>query len=126
MVIGVGIDMLDISRIVDKLNDEKFMTRIFTKSERRYIEGRGKASAESAAGIFCAKEAFGKATGEGLPIALAFSEVCHDAMGRPFFYLSGRASEKYSGCRIELSITHTGSVAVAVVVIDETEARGSD
>jgi holo-[acyl-carrier protein] synthase len=69
-VFGVGLDLLDISRMENKLEDGRFMNRIYTAGEKAYILSRGKFSASSAAGIFCAKEAFMKAVGEGLAVPL--------------------------------------------------------
>jgi len=114
---GVGLDMLDISRMQKLIDNPGFMERVFTTGEREYIAGRGKFSAASAAGIFCAKEAFMKAVGEGLAVPLREIEVCRDERGKPFIRLTGKTSEIFSDISVELSITHTDSTAAAVAVL---------
>ena len=114
---GIGLDMLEISRMEKLIADRRFMERVFTDGERDYIAGRGKFSAASAAGIFCAKEAFMKAVGEGLAIPIREIEVCRDERGKPFIRLSGKTGDTYRGISVELSITHTRTTAAAVAVI---------
>lgn len=116
-VCGLGLDMLDISRMESKLHDARFMERVFTDPENEYIRSRGKFSASSAAGIFCAKEAFMKAVGEGLAIPLQDMEVCRDERGKPFLRLYGRTEQRFGMLSIELSITHTSVTAAAVVIL---------
>jgi holo-[acyl-carrier protein] synthase len=116
-IYGIGLDMLDISRVGKLIGNTRFMERVFTPGEREYIAGRGHFSAASAAGIFCAKEAFVKAAGEGLSIPLRDIEVCRDGRGKPFIRLSGKTAEKYAGLSAELSITHTETAAAAVVIL---------
>lgn len=119
-LMGVGLDLLDIARMAPLLEKDAFMNRVFTGPERAYISGRGKMAATSAAGIFCAKEALGKALGAGLSNELfRDAEVRHDALGRPFFAMSGALAGRYPGCRTALSITHTATTAAAVVVLEK-------
>lgn len=120
-VVGVGLDLLDISRMEDKINNSAFLNKVFTNAEQTYIAGRGKFSAASAAGIFCAKEAFMKAVGEGLSVPLREIEVCRDARGKPFLTLHGNTGDRYSDIELSLSITHTDTTAAAVVVLSKAE-----
>lgn len=117
MIRGVGIDLLDIARMERILGREHFMTRVFTASERERI-GRGPLSAQTAAGIFCAKEACAKAMGKGLG-GLRFQEVSVEkiASGQPYLVFSGgMAGQTF---RAHLSISHSGGSAVAVVVLED-------
>lgn len=118
-VAGVGIDLLEISRMEKSLENERFSVRVFTAEERGYISGRGRMAAASAAGIFCAKEAFIKSVGEPVPL----QDICvlHEPGGRPYIRLGGSAAEKYPHLRFHLSITHTDTTAAAVIVADKTE-----
>jgi len=118
-LVGVGLDLLDISRMEDKIGSSIFMDKVFTKAEQAYISGRGKFTAASAAGIFCAKEAFVKAVGEGLSIPLREIEVCRDERGKPFLTLHGSTGDRFSELEINLSITHTDTTAAAVVVLSK-------
>lgn len=110
----IGIDMLEIARMHRLLANERFMRRVFTDAEREYIGSRGEGAARTAAGIFCAKEAYVKARGAGIGLLLAEKpQVLHDALGRP--YLDRRGAE--------VSITHTDSVAAAVVLLEGLHER---
>ncbi|MDR1117547.1 MAG: holo-ACP synthase [Oscillospiraceae bacterium] len=118
-VYGVGIDLLEIDRMAVNINSEPFMRRVFTPEENEYISSRKKMSAASAAGIFCAKEAFIKAVGTAVP--LHGVSVSHDENGKPFILLSEELSGKYAGIAFFLSITHTDVTAAAVVVAEKTQ-----
>ena len=121
MIRGVGIDLLEISRMEPKLKNEAFLNRVFTQTEQTYFFGRGKMAASSAAAIFCAKEALGKALGIGLAIPLLEMEVTHGERGEPFITLCGDAAERYAAYRFLLSLTHTETTAGAVVIAEGTE-----
>ena len=63
MILGVGIDLMEIVRMEEALSKEGFLDRFFSPEEKEYIVSRGKGAAESAAGCFAAKEAALKAMG---------------------------------------------------------------
>ena len=107
--------MLEIARMERPLTSEHFKQRVFTEYEREYIAGR---SAQTAAGIFCAKEAFTKAAGDGLRIPLHDVEVRHGERGEPMIALHGATAERFADARVLVSITHTSSNAAAVVTIE--------
>lgn len=115
MIAGLGIDMLEVARMERPLNSEHFRNRVFTDCEREYIAGK---SAQTAAGIFCAKEAFMKAVGDGLRIPLCEVEVRHGERGEPQIVLHGATAERFADARVLVSITHTASTAAAVVTIE--------
>lgn len=113
MSIGVGTDIADVARFERLLEDVGFTERVFTPDELRYINGR----AATAAGIFCAKEAFVKALGLGVFSAMhGRVEVGHLESGRPYLILQGELAERYAGYEFDLSIAHTDTVATATVV----------
>lgn len=115
MIAGVGIDMLDIARIERPMSQPHFMQRVYTDYERDYIARKG---APSAAGIFCAKEAFMKAAGDGLRIPLGEVEVRHGERGEPLIALHGATADRFADASICVSITHTATTAAAVVTIE--------
>ena len=116
MVIGIGLDICEISRMEKNLQNDRFLSRFFTESEIKYIRSRGTASAQTMAGLFASREALGKAIGGGIDFDLKEAEIRHDPKGRPYYFLSGRLAERAAGNRFSLSITHDGGFAAAVCI----------
>ena len=116
---GVGLDLCEIDRM-EKLKDHAgFLERFLTPGEREYVQQRGRAGAQSLAGIFAAKEAFSKAMGTGIAFSLQEVEVIHDERGQPAYRLTGEAAALAGGDVFFLSITHDGGMAASVCVRDE-------
>lgn len=107
MILGVGIDILDISRMERPMQSRRFRERVFTANELKYLSGRG---IESAAGVFCAKEAVAKAMGIGIFEALKTVEITHTPAGQP---MVARPAGFF------LSVTHSKSTAAAVAIWSE-------
>ncbi len=122
MIVGVGIDLCDLSRMRDMLARPRFLARFFSEDERAYIASRGASSAQSAAGIYAAKEAFAKALGTGVAgFELREVSVVHNDLGAPIYALTGGALAAANArgiARIHLSVTHDGGVAAAVAVAE--------
>lgn len=121
MIKGIGIDIVEISRMAGNLSNTHFMERVFTPAEREHI-GEGNLAAERAAGNFAVKEALGKALGCGLagcpPDCV---EALRDETGAPYINVCGTVKQKFDGLgigRAWVSITHTGDIAAAVVVLE--------
>ena len=118
MAAGIGVDMLEISRMERVLERRpNFARRVFTEAERAYCD-RSARPAEHYAARFAAREAVLKALGTGFSqgIGLRDVSVARDEAGRPRAVLAGRAAEiaRELGVReIALSISHTHDVAVA-------------
>lgn len=116
---SVGLDLLKIERIQAHIDrGDRFFERFYGEQERAELSRRGW-SAETAAGMFCAKEAFSKALGTGV-IGFSLNEVqlLHNEAGAPYFALSGRAKEiaDSRGLCFSVSISHTEDTAGAVVI----------
>ena len=121
MIAGVGIDLCEISRMEKLIQDERFLIRFFSSEERTYIQAKGKAAAQSMAGVFAAKEALTKALGVGIAADIREISVLHDANGAPYYSLSGdyaRMAEERGISAFFLSITHEGDMAAAVCVAE--------
>ncbi|AIN94187.1 holo-ACP synthase [Treponema putidum] len=122
MILGLGIDIVEVSRIEKWLNDEKLLQRFFNKEEIEYVLSKENGAARSLAVRFAAKEAFGKALGTGLSgIELKDIVVVNDKTGRPFLKLSGTALQalnKKGGKAVHISLSHEKATAAAVVVIE--------
>jgi holo-[acyl-carrier protein] synthase len=125
MVLGLGTDLIEIERIRASLEryGERFMNRVFTAEEIAYCQ-RKKNSAESFAARFAAKEAGAKALGTGIGRGVLWKniEVRRQAGERPTLHFSGQAAERARsmGVRnIQLSLTHSTDVAMAVVSVED-------
>jgi holo-[acyl-carrier protein] synthase len=122
--LGVGIDLVDLSRVARLLADkgEQALTRFFTEAERSYLATRPDPTGHAAARI-AAKEAVYKAL-QSLEGARGVGwrdiEVTRDVDGRPAIALHGlaaRLAAEAGGIRIAISLTHSESTAGAVAVI---------
>lgn len=112
----IGIDTIRISRIKKAIENSAFKERVFTAAEQSYCNGKAE-SAQSYAGIFCAKEATVKALGVGFGNGVMPSdiEIVHSENGAPALNFYGGAAEKFKPYAASVSISHDGDYAVAVV-----------
>ena len=126
MILGNGIDIIDINRIrrvIDKYGN-RFKKRCFSISEIERSEKKLN-SVESYAKRYAAKEACAKALGTGLARGVFWKdiEVENNQYGKPFVKLHGRAKEifknmnKTSNAQIEISLSDEKKYAVANVTI---------
>ncbi len=125
MIIGTGIDIVDISRFERFLREGRdgIFRRLFTDHELEYCGGK-KRSAQHYALRFAAKEAFLKACGLGLREGISWKdvEVVNDPLGKPELRLTGRADEIARDLGMKKSFTalsHDGAYAVAMVVLEQ-------
>lgn len=116
MKLSTGCDVEQVARFEALLKKEHFCSRIFTEAEREHIEKSGHPQ-ESAAGIFCAKEAMAKALGRGL-FGLQPKElgVAWDERGAPYPVLTGSAAAQCGHLQLAISISHTKETAFATCV----------
>jgi holo-[acyl-carrier protein] synthase len=119
----VGVDLAEVPRVAAALErwGDRLLGRLFDPSEILRRRRHPRAFAEHVAGRFAAKEAAMKALGTGWR-GIGFREirVGRLASGKPVLELSGRAAERASRLRVvgsEISITHTATMAAAVVVL---------
>ncbi len=116
-----GIDIIEVERIS---LDEKFLKKIANECEIAYIETYKdpQAKKETIAGLWAVKEATFKALGLGKNSGVAFKniELFHEESGRPFVKLNGVALEAFENLNLsefEVSISHSKSNAIAIVVM---------
>ncbi len=126
MVLGLGTDLMETRRVQESIDryGDRFLERIFTPEEIAYCQRKRKNAAESFAARFAAKEAGAKALGTGISRGVSWKEfeVRREASGRPTLHLSGRAAELAEAMgvrRIQLSLTHSRELALAVVVAED-------
>ena len=132
MIIGNGIDIIDISRIkrtIDKYGF-RFKNKCFHLGEIRKSEARLK-SVESYAKRYAAKAACANALGTGLARGVFWKdiEVHNNKFGKPKIKLHNNAL-KYlkkmtnsKDCLIEVSLSDEKIYAIANVIIYEKEKR---
>lgn len=121
MVIGIGTDIIEIDRIEKAINkNNNFLKKVFTTKEIEMFKTRNM-RAEVIAGNFAAKEAVSKALGTGIRgFSLIDIEVLRDDLGKPIVYLNNDIdsiiNKKY---RVNISISHNRTSAIAFVVLEE-------
>lgn len=123
MVIGIGIDIVEIERIrraIERTGD-RFIHRVYTPDEINYCESR-KNKFQHYAGRFAAKEAAFKALGTGWSGGVAWkdAEVAVEPSGKPCLLLHGQAqaiARKQGAHDMYVSISHCQTYVVAQVVL---------
>ncbi len=134
MILGLGIDQCDVSRMRDQLADptEDFINTVFLPAEITYCTSKHH-PAEHFAARFAAKEAVLKALagGDGQGTFWLDIEIAKEANGRPRIELAGRLGHIAEGLGVRalhVSLTHTSTLAAAVVVAEgrNRSAGGQD
>jgi len=113
MVSGIGIDVESVERFKREMDNENFLSLVFTKREIEYCQGK-KEPFMSFAGKFCAKEAVAKAFDSKLVIKQI--EILNDNFGKLQVYIDSILNP-YIYC----SISHTNRYAVAIAIITENK-----
>ena len=131
MIIGTGIDVVNIKRIEKILEKfpSAFLSRCFTDTEIKQIQKLSKNKyILKTAGFYAVKEALVKAIGTGFRFGFSFKdiEVSNDNFGRPVLKITGNIKKylekKYTAIekiKYHLSISNDEPVVVAVVVMEE-------
>ena len=137
MIIGIGSDIIDITRIEKVIgrHGERFLDRIFTDAERAKAERRSKMPKlvwATYAKRFAAKEACSKALGTGIRRGVWWRDmgVVNQPGGRPTMKLTGGALARLEQltppgfeAQIDLTITDDWPLAQAFVIISAVAAR---
>lgn len=121
MILGTGIDIIEIARVERAAVRESFVRRILSPREVTQWEARGH-SIRSLSGAFAAKEAVSKAFGTGIgELGWQDIEILHDEKGKPYAALSetGQAVMAQMGAsRLHVSISHGQEYAVAQAILE--------
>ena len=132
MIVGVGIDIVEIDRIRDGLRrfGNRFVERIAHPVELDKAPKAPTARPQYWASRFAAKEAFSKAFGTGIGAQVPWHGVgvAKAKNGQPSLEFSRelKANLKKRGVtRWHVSLSHTGQTAVAMVVLEGT-GKGRD
>lgn len=118
---GIGIDLVEVSRIRDLLekHGQRFKERTFTAAEIAYCDACADPAMHYAA-RFAAKEAVAKALGTGLwaeGVSWTDIEVVRHDNGRPEISLHGMAKQHAGAATCLVSLTHTRELAMAQVLL---------
>ena len=119
MIVGIGIDLAEVERYrFDERSLAWFARKIYTEEEMAYAM-RKRHWPERLAGFFAAKEATRKAFGHAIP--WRWVGVSHERSGKPIIKLFNKAERLIPerGIRtIHLTITHSATMAAAVVILE--------
>jgi len=132
MIIGIGNDLVDITRVERTLErfGDRFLERVFTETERLKSDRRAQRAA-SYAKRFAAKEACSKALGTGLRKGVFWRDmgVVNLPSGKPTMALTGGAAQRLAElipdgmvAQIDLTITDEPPIAQAIVIISAIPA----
>ena len=124
MIVGTGIDLCEVGRMREAIerHGQRLLDRVFTGREIAYAERKANRY-ERYAARFAAKEAGMKALGTGWRGGLGWRdlEVTNLPSGRPTLAFHGKAAEiaaKLCVRNISLSLTHTATEAMAMVILE--------
>ena len=122
MILGLGTDLVSIVRVEELLSrhGERFLSRVFTPTERAQCLGRARPAIHLAARL-AAKEAAMKALGTGWSLGVRWQDVEVHSRGDipPSIRLDGVAKTRADARGIRhtlVSLSHDGGYALAVVV----------
>jgi len=123
MIRGIGVDILEISRIgaLAERYGERFLRKVFTPAEIQYCVSRHHANQHLAA-RFAAKEALSKALATGWTGTFRWTdiEIRNEPSGRPVMTVRGPLHEVLTGTALHVTLSHSASHVVAVVIIEDT------
>lgn len=122
MIVGVGIDIVENSRINKAISTYKhrFIKKILTKEELNQIN-INKLSTQRLAGVFAAKEAVIKSLSSLLGFSLTFQEISFKkglTVIPKVIINSKEAKDKLSNVRLSLSISHEKYYSIALSIAE--------
>ncbi len=134
MILGLGSDLIDITRVARSIErfGDRFINRCFTDVEKARAARRPLIADASYAKRFAAKEACAKALGTGMRAGVFWRDmgVVNLPGGRPTMVLTGGALARLQAmtppgmmARIDLTITDEPPLAQAMVIISAVPAE---
>lgn len=127
MIVGIGVDIIEIERIATLIKRQRnAISRFLTLQEQELLEGKADARrGEFVAGRFAAKEAAAKALGTGIGGGVSFQdlEIFPTERGKPQMNIRPEVLSTLgldpSRIRVHLSISHSQTHAIAQVVVEQ-------
>ena len=125
-ILGIGVDIVENTRIAKSLKNKLFIKRIFSISEI-LIAKKLKDKKNYYSKRFAAKEAFAKSIGTGFRNNLNFKDISivNDKMGKPSFIISEKIKKiikkefKVSSFNFFLSISDEKKYSIAYVILQK-------
>jgi holo-[acyl-carrier protein] synthase len=127
MVIGIGIDIIEIDRIresVEKFGDH-FLNKIYTQKELDYCLKK-KYKYQHLAARFAAKEAVYKALATGWDADISWQniEISNEPNGMPIVTLQGKLKKFLSkGKELKISMSHSRDYVTCVAIIYKIDSE---
>jgi holo-[acyl-carrier protein] synthase len=122
MVRGIGIDIIEIHRLQTSIETigSRFLEKIFTPAEIAYCDAKAHRYQHYAA-RFAAKEAMSKALSIGWTGEFRWKdvEITNELSGQPRVTLHGTLRSRLEGATVMLSMSHSESHVVAMVLIED-------
>jgi holo-[acyl-carrier protein] synthase len=115
VIVGVGIDVCDMSRF------EESLTRTPGLRDRLFTPAEATRPLASLAARFAAKEALAKALGAPVGMSWHDAEVINESSGRPLLEMRGSVrerAEELGVVSVHVSLSHDAGIASAVVVLE--------
>jgi holo-[acyl-carrier protein] synthase len=125
-ILGIGVDIVENSRISISLKNDFFINRIFSNSEI-LIAKKIKNKKNYYSKRFAAKEAFSKSVGTGFRLNLNFSDISivNDKFGKPSFIINSKIKKivekqfRISNFNFLLSISDEKKYSIAYVILQK-------
>ncbi len=121
MLLRTGVDLIEIDRIAEVIHRHgaRYLDRVYTEAELE----QSRNDPETLAGRFAAKEAVSKALSTGWAGEFRWKdvEVMNDPSGQPHIAFSGKLGVTLTGASVFVSLSHSDSHVVAMVLIEERE-----
>jgi len=125
-ILGIGVDIVDNSRIAKSLKNNLFIKRIFSNSEI-LIAKKIKDKKSYYSKRFAAKEAFAKSIGTGFRDNFNFKDISiiNDKLGKPSFKINEKIKKiikkqfKTTSFNFFLSISDEKKYSVAYVILQK-------
>lgn len=127
-ILGIGVDIVDNSRIDRSLKNNSFIKRVFSKSEILSAE-KTKDKKSYYSKRFAAKEAFSKSIGTGFRDNLNFKDISivNNKLGKPSFVITEKIKKiikkhfKTSSFNFFLSISDEKKYSIAYVILQKSK-----
>jgi holo-[acyl-carrier protein] synthase len=123
-VIGVGTDIIEISRIRESIErqGERFLKKIYNEEEILYCENMGVGKYASYAARFAVKEALTKAMPEEIDNKISWLDVWIEKKNKkPILRFSKKTEKFFENFKINISLSHSQTMATAFVIVEEKQ-----